>query len=96
MTDLILGGREAPGAASFRVLSPYDRSVVAEAPAVDAAQARAAIDQAVGAEKTVGRQSRAERAAVLRKVSEGLLARKQELSLLLVREVGKTIREAQT
>jgi glyceraldehyde-3-phosphate dehydrogenase (NADP+) len=50
----------------------------------------------VGAEKTVGRQSRAERAAVLRKVSEGLLARKQELSLLLVGEVGKTIREAQT
>jgi len=94
MTNLILGGRQVEGEGSLKVLSPYDGSLVGEAACAGRSQAATALEAARAAEKTVAALPRAARARILAKVAEGLLAEKQDLAVLLAREVGKTIREA--
>jgi glyceraldehyde-3-phosphate dehydrogenase (NADP+) len=96
MANLILAGNQVAGTGAFKVLSPYDGSLVGESASADRSQAGIALEAAKTGEKAAGKLARAERAAVLAEVADRLVAGKQDLAVLLAREVGKTIREATT
>lgn len=76
------------------VINPADESVIAEVPEADADHAGRALEAAGRAQREWGRGSGPERGAVLRKVAEGIRARREELAQLVVAEQGKTITEA--
>jgi glyceraldehyde-3-phosphate dehydrogenase (NADP+) len=91
---LILGGKEADGHGSITVRNPFDGSAVAEVARAGRAQVNEAVRSADGARRAVASLSRGQRADVLRKVADRVAAASQDLAANLVREVGKTIREA--
>jgi glyceraldehyde-3-phosphate dehydrogenase (NADP+) len=67
---------------------------VEEVASADTAQVDEALALAEKARGKVARLTRGERAVILKKVSDALLQRKEELALILAKEVGKTLREA--
>ncbi len=89
-----MGGREVFSEASLDVLNPFDGSVVATVPSASAAQVADAVDAAEVGAAVVASMSRRERADVLRRVSESLGDRTEELALTIATESGKTLREA--
>jgi glyceraldehyde-3-phosphate dehydrogenase (NADP+) len=90
----IVAGKRVSGEASFAVLNPYDASVVGEVAQAASPDIEAALASAESARKTVASLTRHERARILQGISERLTSRKDEIALLLAREVGKTLREA--
>jgi glyceraldehyde-3-phosphate dehydrogenase (NADP+) len=94
MLKLIVAGKEAEGDTSFEVLNPYDGSVIDEVASASSRQIEEAIAGAYGARDRVATLTRAERAAILKRVSEGLLKQRADLALTLAKEVGKTLKEA--
>ena len=92
--NLILGGKATTGAGEFEVLNPYDGSVVDHVASADESLVDQAIGLACRVQPEVARLTRAERSSILSKVSQGLSASRDDLALLLAREVGKTRREA--
>jgi glyceraldehyde-3-phosphate dehydrogenase (NADP+) len=94
MLKLILGGKETEGESSFEVLNPFDGSVVEEIASAGAAQIDEAISLAEKARERVAGLTRGERATILKNVSEALIKNREDLTLVLAREVGKTLKEA--
>ncbi len=94
MRKNIVAGRPAAGEASFKVLNPYDGSLVEEVASATADQIETALAGAEEARPKVASLTRHERATILRGVSERLVSRSEEIARVLSMEVGKTLREA--
>src|SRR5208283_1454545 len=84
--DWITHGREAV------VTSPYDRSVVAVVCEADRHDVATAIDSAVQAFAVTRKMLSHQRAAILRKITEGITARHEEFARTICQEAGKPIR----
>ncbi len=76
------------------VTSPYDRSVVAVIYEADRDDVEVAIDSAVHAFATTRKMPSFQRAAILRKITEGISARREEFARTICQEAGKPIRTA--
>jgi lactaldehyde dehydrogenase/glycolaldehyde dehydrogenase len=76
------------------VINPADESVITAVPEADEGHAGKALEAARRAQKEWSRRSGPERGVVLRAVADGIRARQEELSRLVVAEQGKTITEA--
>jgi lactaldehyde dehydrogenase / glycolaldehyde dehydrogenase len=76
------------------VINPADESVITAVPEADEGHAGKALEAARRAQKEWSRRSGPERGVVLRTVADGIRARQEELSRLVVAEQGKTITEA--
>lgn len=76
------------------IRNPFDGSVVDTVPAATREDVAAAIDAAQRAAGVMASMPAHERSALLRRASEILAERQEAIAQLLVREVGKTIREA--
>jgi aldehyde dehydrogenase (NAD+) len=86
-----IGGEWLAGANATRDVNPSNTNdIVGEYAHADAAQAHAAIAAAKAAAPAWSRSTPQERHDVLKKVSDEILARKEELGELLAREEGKT------
>jgi glyceraldehyde-3-phosphate dehydrogenase (NADP+) len=90
----IIAGKHTAGEATFEVLNPYDGSLVEEVTSASGRDIETALASAESARPAVASLTRHERAGILQGVSERLVSRKEEIALLLAREVGKTLREA--
>jgi acyl-CoA reductase-like NAD-dependent aldehyde dehydrogenase len=86
--DWITHGREAV------VTSPYDRSVVAVVCEADRDDVEVAIESAVQAFAVTRKLPSHQRAAILRKITEGITARREEFARTICQEAGKPIRTA--
>jgi alpha-ketoglutaric semialdehyde dehydrogenase len=86
-----IGGEWVAGASVTRNINPSDTNdVVGEYAQADAAQANTAIAAAKAAAPGWSRSTPQERHDALKKVSDEIMARKEELGELLAREEGKT------
>ena len=96
-TDLYLGGEWRPGSDNdaIAVFDPATEETITEVAVASETDAMAAIDCAEQAGKSWARQAPRERAEILRKAYEIMLAHKNEVAELIVRENGKCLRDAQ-
>lgn len=94
MLKLIVAGKEAEGEASFEVRNPYDGAVIESVASASPAQIEEAVSKAFAARDKVAGLTRAERHRILKKVSDMLLERRDEITVVLAKEVGKTVKEA--
>jgi aldehyde dehydrogenase (NAD+) len=81
----LVGGREETGDMRFPVVYPYTGEVVGEAPLLERATVRAALDLAASARVGLGRY---ERAAALERVAARIAAEAEPLARLITRESG--------
>jgi len=79
----------------FRTLNPASESVVATFDAASPARIEQALDEAVATQRPWSQTPIAQRAAVVARIGEVLLHRKEELSQLITLEMGKPIVEAE-
>ena len=86
--DWVTHGREAV------VTSPYDRSVVAVVSEADRDHVEVAIDSAVRAFAVTRKMPSYQRAAILRKITDGIGARREEFARTICQEAGKPIKTA--
>jgi succinate-semialdehyde dehydrogenase / glutarate-semialdehyde dehydrogenase len=77
-----------------RSISPIDNELVAEYAHSTPQELEAALARSAATQRGWARRSHAERAAVLTKMSDALLAHRDELAALMTLEMGKTIAEA--
>ncbi|WIJ26358.1 NAD-dependent succinate-semialdehyde dehydrogenase [Devosia sp. RR2S18] len=91
-----INGEWVPAAsgASFEVTNPATGEIIGTAPNGGAADARRAIDAASAAFPAWRAKTAAERANLLRRLHDLILAHQDELALLLTREQGKPLAEA--
>jgi glyceraldehyde-3-phosphate dehydrogenase (NADP+) len=94
MLKNIIAGKAAEGASSFTVLNPYDNSPVEEVACASPEDIETALRSAEAARGRVALLTRHDRAAILLGVSARLAMSKEEMALLLAKEVGKTLKEA--
>ncbi|NYG54079.1 NAD-dependent succinate-semialdehyde dehydrogenase [Nocardioides perillae] len=94
--QLFVGGawRDAAGGRTFAVTDPADGSELAQVADATVEDARAALDAAVAAQEEWGRTAPRERSEVLRRAFEAIVARTDELALLMSLEMGKPVAEA--
>jgi succinate-semialdehyde dehydrogenase/glutarate-semialdehyde dehydrogenase len=85
----------AIGGETFASTNPVDASVISHVPLGDERDARRAVDAAVDAFPRWSRLSAAERARHLHRVADILQARRNDIALLVTREEGKPLHEAQ-
>ncbi|MGH3432782.1 MAG: aldehyde dehydrogenase family protein, partial [Thermocrispum sp.] len=85
------GAEHPDSVVSIDVLNPATEEVIGSVPAGTAADADAAVAAAVAAFGAWAGRTPGERAAVVRQVSEGLAARRDELAAVLTAEVGVPI-----
>jgi succinate-semialdehyde dehydrogenase/glutarate-semialdehyde dehydrogenase len=93
-TQCLVGGQWVDGAERIEVRSPADGALVASVPKLGAAETRAAIaaaDKAWGPWRT---KTAKERAAILRKWFELLMANQEDLARIMTAEQGKPLAEA--
>ena len=90
---LRIAGEDVSDGESRTIHSPWDGEAVASVPVVGADETRAAIDAAAGAMRTP--MHAYERGEVLERAAATLRARREELSLLLAREIGKPRKQAE-
>ncbi len=86
--DWVSHGREAV------VTSPYDRSVVAVVSEADRGHVEVAIDSAVRSFAVTRKMPSYQRAAILRKITDGIGARREEFARTICQEAGKPIKTA--
>jgi acyl-CoA reductase-like NAD-dependent aldehyde dehydrogenase len=86
--DWISHGREVV------VTSPYDRSVVAVVSEADRGHVEVAIDSAVRSFAVTRKMPSYQRAAILRKITDGMGARREEFARTICQEAGKPIKTA--
>jgi succinate-semialdehyde dehydrogenase/glutarate-semialdehyde dehydrogenase len=84
---------QAPGAATLAVTDPSDGSLVAHVPDSSAVEARAAVDAAQGAFAAWKALTARERAVLLKRWNDLLLANQDDLGRLISREQGKPLAE---
>ena len=88
-----IGGTWVPGGANANINPSNTADIVGHYARADAAQAQDAIAAAKAAFPAWSRSGLMERHAILRRASDEILARKEELGRLLSREEGKTLAE---
>ncbi len=93
----LIGGEwldAAKATKTFEVTNPSDGSVIATLPDLDASDATRAIDAAYDAQKDWAAKTGKERAAVLRKLFDLMVANADDLATILTMEMGKPFAEA--
>jgi succinate-semialdehyde dehydrogenase/glutarate-semialdehyde dehydrogenase len=90
----LIGGEWLGGAKTFAVRNPATGAELAQVPDLDAAAARRAIDAAHAALPGWRRKTAKERAAILRKWHELMLANQEDLAAIMTAEQGKPLTEA--
>jgi aminomuconate-semialdehyde/2-hydroxymuconate-6-semialdehyde dehydrogenase len=90
--DHWVGGERISSSATFTDVSPIDETAIAEIARGGAAEVDAAVSAARHAFESWGATSPADRAAVLGRVSEGVLARVDELAAVETRDNGSLVR----
>ncbi|OYD53964.1 succinate-semialdehyde dehydrogenase I [Thauera propionica] len=85
---------DAADGSRFEVRNPADGSVLASVPDMGAAETRRAIDAAAAALPAWRARTAKERAAVLRKWFELIMAHQEDLAVLMTSEQGKPLAEA--
>ncbi|MGZ8687394.1 MAG: aldehyde dehydrogenase family protein, partial [Gaiellaceae bacterium] len=85
---------DADSGETFPVLDPATGETIAEVPRMGAAETRRAIEAAQRALPAWKHRTARERARILRRLSDLMLERSDELATLLVREQGKPLAEA--
>jgi succinate-semialdehyde dehydrogenase/glutarate-semialdehyde dehydrogenase len=95
-TELIIGGarRAASDAERIDVVDPATGAVFANVASGSVQDGIAAVDAAEAAAASWARTAPRERAEILRKAWELMIAREREIAELIVRENGKTLRDA--
>ena len=91
---MLIAGRWVGAGRSIPVTDPYNGEVIGEIPQAGAEEVEAALSSAVRGSRQMAELTAAERHGILMRAAEGIRDRSEELSLILTREVGKTIREA--
>ena len=89
-----LAGEWVGGAATIDVTNPADDSVIGTVPKLGAAETRRAIEAAAVAQKLWAKKTARERAAILRKWFELMMANQEDLARLMTAEQGKPLAEA--
>ncbi|GHF47046.1 NAD-dependent succinate-semialdehyde dehydrogenase [Amycolatopsis bartoniae] len=94
--ELFVGGKWVPatGGRTFAVEDPATGEVLCEVADATPQDGRAALDAAVAAQADWARTAPRERSEILRRAYELLLARTDELGLLMTLEMGKPLAEA--
>ncbi|MCB1351766.1 MAG: NAD-dependent succinate-semialdehyde dehydrogenase [Rhodobacteraceae bacterium] len=92
----LVGGKwiDAASGKSFNVTNPSTGEVIATLPDLGVEEARTAIDAAEVAQKDWARKTGKERAAVLRKWNDLMVANADDLAAILTAEMGKPLAEA--
>ena len=95
-TDSYVNGAwtAAPGDRRFAVTNPATGETVAEVADLGAAETTAAIDAAVPAQKAWAARTAKDRAMVMRKWYELIMANAEDLAVILTTEMGKPLAEA--
>jgi len=95
-TDAYINGTwvTAPSDKRFAVTNPANNEVIAEVADLGAAETTAAIDAAVPAQKAWAARTAKDRAMVMRKWYELIMANAEDLAVILTTEMGKPIAEA--
>ena len=93
MTDfkLLINGRLVPGASSIDVLNPATEDVVAACPTASEAQLNEAVAAAKAAFPAWSKRPLSERAELLNKLADAMMARHEEFARLLTQEQGKPL-----
>ncbi len=91
---MYIGGEWTDGRERIEVLNPYDGEVVGSVPSATADEVEAAITSSEIGLDEASRLSAWERYLLLKKASELIEARRDDLSVTIAKEVGKTLREA--
>jgi succinate-semialdehyde dehydrogenase/glutarate-semialdehyde dehydrogenase len=86
--------RAAAGGAVVVIRDPADGSVVGEVPVMGAAETRQAIEAAARALPAWSKRTAKDRAAVLRRFAELMVANTDDLAVIMTREQGKPLAEA--
>ncbi|GAA1961454.1 NAD-dependent succinate-semialdehyde dehydrogenase [Amycolatopsis minnesotensis] len=94
--ELFIGGKwtAASGGKTFPVYDPSTGKVLCEVADASPEDGKAALDAAVTAQASFAATSPRERSEILRRAYELLLARNEELALLMTLEMGKPLAEA--
>ncbi|SDH88378.1 aldehyde dehydrogenase (NAD+) [Actinokineospora alba] len=91
-TGHVIGGRLVDGAGErIDVVNPATEEVIASVPAGTAADVDAAVEAATAAFAAWSATSPADRAAAIRRVSEGIAARRDELAATITAEMGSPL-----
>jgi succinate-semialdehyde dehydrogenase/glutarate-semialdehyde dehydrogenase len=92
----LVGGAwvQAPGGARIAVRNPSTGAIVGHVPAMDAAGTRAAIEAAAAALPAWRRMLAKERAAILRRLHDLMLANVDDLAAIMTAEQGKPLAES--
>jgi len=85
---------EAQDGARFDVTNPADGSILASLPNLGRAETAQAIDAAYRAQKSWSKKTAKERASVLRKINDLMVANADDLATILTMEMGKPLGEA--
>jgi succinate-semialdehyde dehydrogenase/glutarate-semialdehyde dehydrogenase len=90
----LIGGEWVAGAKTFAVRDPATGAELAQVPDLDAAAARRAIDAASAALPAWRKRTAKERATILRKWHELMLANQEDLAQIMTAEQGKPLAES--
>ncbi|HSD41261.1 MAG TPA: aldehyde dehydrogenase family protein [Burkholderiales bacterium] len=91
---MLIGGQWCEGAHTYEVRDPYRGEVVARAPESSLQDLDDALAAATAAKAQAAAMPGYERAAILRKVAQLLVARADEIAQIMSRETGKAIADA--
>jgi acyl-CoA reductase-like NAD-dependent aldehyde dehydrogenase len=93
MTDfkLLINGRLTPGASTIDVLNPATEEVVAACPTASEAQLNEAVAAAKAAFPAWSKRPLKERAELLNKLADAMMARQEDFARLLTQEQGKPL-----
>ena len=93
---MLIAGRWLDKEERIEVRNPFDGSVIDTVPAADSSDVEQALESAVRGFEEMRRLSARERSEILGRAAELLEQRAEEFALTIAKEVGKTLREAQT
>jgi succinate-semialdehyde dehydrogenase/glutarate-semialdehyde dehydrogenase len=85
---------EADNGEKVRILNPANGSLVGEVPVMRAAETKRAIEAASKAQPLWARKTAKERAAILRRFAELMIAHTDDLAIIMTAEQGKPLAEA--
>jgi acyl-CoA reductase-like NAD-dependent aldehyde dehydrogenase len=91
---MLIGGEWVAGTETYDVLDPFRGSLVSTAPRSDMDALDRALSAALGAKAAAARLPATERAKLLRRAAELLLARKSDIAETMTRETGKAIKDS--
>ena len=93
-TGLLIGGAERSGSSTFEVHNPATDEVITTVANATAADAIAALDAACAAQEPWAATPGRERGEILRSVFETIIARADDLAMLMTLEMGKVVAES--